>query len=121
VIKAELYGGANDNLVEISLAKLRDATPLTGATVTVTVADHVTGQAVTGASLPITMQEVDQHYITSEEDGSQVLAQRYRGTLPSQLNLVYGRLYDITILVVHAGGYDGECIITRPAKKRILT
>lgn len=114
-VSVELYSGANDHLVELSLAKLREQVPLTGATVEVRVTD-ASGADVTGVVWPIALVETDQVPIVV--DGVSITAQRYAAVIDAVADIQEDRRYTVKITSTHPEEFDDEFEVERVARRR---
>jgi hypothetical protein len=116
-IDVTLYGGDNDNLVDVALARRLAKTPLTGAVVAVTIRDRA-GTEVSGLSWPFYLAEAGTLPV-QHPDGSIIDGARYIGTIDKDAAIVVDRVYEIELVVTHAdAGFDGQWLLERVAQRR---
>jgi hypothetical protein len=100
-----LYVGDNTHLVEVKDLKDNDGAVQTDATVQLTaLVDKLTGDAVTGVTLPLSMPHVS--------------AGLYRATLPHGLSVTAGQLYLATIKAIGSQSFRAEWVETLVAQVR---
>ena len=100
-----LYVGDNTHLVEVKDLKDNDGVVQTDATVQLTaLVDKLTGDAVTGVTLPLSMPHVSSGL--------------YRATLPHGLSATAGLLYLATIKAIGSQSFRAEWVETLVAQAR---
>lgn len=114
-VDAVLYAGANDHVIELSLARRIEQTPLSGADVKVTMYE-VGGDEVGGVAWPLTLTQTDE--VTIEHGGVSYQAQQYAATIDAVSDIVENRRYKIVITSTHSEGFSDQFIFERVAVRR---